>query len=282
MLILASGALALAIFAFFSVLIQNTEWIWFLTRAMGLLSYVFLFLSMVLGELRLLMKGKGDFWPFRYHHVVSVFSLFLILGHFIAAFADNYMWGKNLRFTQYLGLSFSDKWLTFLSLGVIAFYLLVLVGITFPRRGGYSIGYSKWRLVHYLSYIAFFIAYIHAVNLGTDIKTSPLHTILSPLIVFSFILVLGLFITRIINIFNLFSDLTEVAMAAVLFILLLSASASLATQVMHNMDAVFEMQNQLEYANATENTRMMLNQALYNETTALKSAILEVRHGQSN
>jgi DMSO/TMAO reductase YedYZ heme-binding membrane subunit len=275
------GGLALASFSGLSVLIQNTESIWFLTRAMGLLAYAFLLASVVLGELRLLTKGKSDFWPFRYHHAISMFSMLLILCHFIAAFADNFKWGKQLRYWQYLGLSFSDKWLALLSLGVLAFYLLILVGIASTAKGARALGFNRWKLVHSLSYIAYFIAYVHAVNLGTDIKTSPLHTVLSPMIVFSLIAVLGLLITRIINGFDLLCDQTEVAMTALFFIILLSASASLAAQVLHNIDAESEMQQRLDSARAVDDTRVALNLALYNETTALKGAILEVRNGQN-
>jgi methionine sulfoxide reductase heme-binding subunit len=281
LLILSGGALTLIAFTALSILIQDTEWIWFLTRAMGLLSYIFLLLSVVLGELRLLTKGKSDFWPFRYHHAISAFSILMILCHFIAAFADNFKWGKQLRFWQYLGLSFSDKWLASLSLGILAFYLLVLVGIASATKGARAIGFNRWKLIHYLSYVAYFIAYLHAVNLGTDIKTSSLHTVLSPMIVFSAITVLGLLITRIIYGFRLLADQTEVAMTAVFFILLLSAAASLAAQVVHNGDSVSELQQRLDNAKNVDDTQVALNQALNNETLTLRQAILEVRNGQN-
>jgi DMSO/TMAO reductase YedYZ heme-binding membrane subunit len=281
-LILTLGILVLASFSALSIFIQNTEWIWFLTRAMGLLSYAFLLISVVLGELRLLTKGRSDFWPFRYHHMVSIFSLLLIVCHFIAAFADNFKWGKQLNFTQYLGFSFSDKWLAFMSLGVLAFYLLALVGLTSSTKGLKSLGFKRWKPIHSLTYAAYFIAYIHAVNLGTDIKASSLHTVLSPMILFSFIVVLSLLITRIIDGFGLLEDPTEVAMMTMFLILLFSAAASVASQVLHNMDAASELQQRLDTAKNVDETRVVLTEALYNESNAIRHAILEVRNGQGS
>jgi len=275
------GIFTLLIFVSFSVFVKDTEVIWFEARAIGLLAYAFLFASVAGGEWKLITNGKSDFPFFKYHHGISVASLVLVLLHFIAGFLDNYKWGQTLTFTQYLGFSFSDKWVAFLSLGVLAFYMLVLVGLTSATTARRSLSVRSWRLIHYTSYVAFFIAYVHAVNLGTDVKTSSLSSVLHPAIVFSLILVVALLITRAFSGLGAFSDMAEAGMVVAFFILLLSAGALIASSAVYYADELNNLRLSIAQANESDNAAIADLQALLNRTNQAKAAIAEVRNGQN-
>lgn len=211
----------LALYIFISSLISSTEWIWYLTRMFGLISFFFLFATIVLGELRLLSFVKADFKLFKYHVPISVFTLFLVLLHFISAVFDKFKWGTNLAFTDFLGFSFSDKWLTLLSLGTLAFYLLIIVGMTSMKKSIRMLGFKKWKLVHFLSYATFATAYFHTVNLGTDIKYSVLSVFLKPAVMFCFWFVVALLIVRALKSFDLFTDQAEITLTSAFFVILI-------------------------------------------------------------
>ena len=104
-----AGILTTILYIILSYSVKDTKTIWIMTRLFGLLAYVFLFITILLGELRLLSWIKGSFTLFRFHTPAAIFSTYLVLLHFIAALADNFKWGKTVTFVQYLGFSYSDK-----------------------------------------------------------------------------------------------------------------------------------------------------------------------------
>jgi DMSO/TMAO reductase YedYZ heme-binding membrane subunit len=230
-LMVLGGVAVTVAFLVLSALIQHTEAIWIQTRVFGLVSFVALFIVVLLGEIRLLAKDKSKVLFFRYHKPLAIFATYLVFLHFVSAVADEYKWGKALSFVQFLGFSFSDKWLVFLSLGTIAFYLMLLIGLTSARKGIQLLGFRKWKLVHFLSYLTFLIAFVHSVNLGTDLKTSVLAPFIKPVVLVMFALVTSLLLVRIINSWPVFSDQWEVNLAAAFSITILVVSAMLATHV---------------------------------------------------
>ncbi|MFH0862384.1 MAG: ferric reductase-like transmembrane domain-containing protein [Candidatus Altiarchaeota archaeon] len=215
------GTAALFVFLLFSLFVRDTAIIWYETRAFGIGAYLLLFLAVGSGEWRILTKGKSQFPLFRFHKPVAVAAVVTTFAHFIAGVLDNYKWGPHLNITQYLGFSFSDKWLVFLSLGTLAFYLMAAVAATSGPRTIRFIGFPRWKLTHLLGYVAYYMGYAHAVNLGTDMKASSLSWMFSPLMVLSLCTISGLLMARALNgAFNILSDQAEVWMAAALFVLM--------------------------------------------------------------
>ncbi len=206
-------------------MIQDHISIWYLNRLFGLLAYATLFGTVLLGELRMLRKVKGDLTLFRFHTPLGIFSVFLIVLHAISALADNYKWGKQLVWTQYLGFSFGDQWLTWLSLGSLAAYLIVLIALSSATSSIQALGYRNWKRIHYLTYACFALAFIHSINLGTDIKTSPLSPFIRPFIYFSAMIVFSLLIARMLHAIVVFDDQTEINITMVLCILLVMGTA---------------------------------------------------------
>jgi methionine sulfoxide reductase heme-binding subunit len=199
--------------------IKTTSTIWVLTRSFGLIAYFLLFLLVLIGELKMLGKPVG----FKYHCSIGVLTFYLAMLHGISALFDKFKWGKTLSFIDYLGFNFSSGWMTLLSLGTLAFYLIILVSITSSSKMIRALSFKKWKLIHYLSYAAVLIVFIHSIMLGTDLKHSDLATLLFPLVVFNFSTVTALFITRLMRkVFVKSPDPFTLLVA----IMLLSASAT--------------------------------------------------------
>ncbi len=278
-LLVIGGAMAALAFIAFLNAIKATPIIWYANRLFGSLSYFFLFIAILLGELRMLAKVKGDFTLFRFHKPIAIFSLFLVLLHALSAILDKYKWGKSLNFTDYLGFNFSDKWMAFLSFGALALYLLVLVGATSANRGMRILGFKRWKGMHYFSYLAFVFAYIHAVNLGTDLKTGALEPILFPFFRLSFLIIVALFMARTLHGFAKFSDQWEINLSGAFFIILVLGSAFLAAAAVEKQnqaDAIsLKLSSEQQSAKIIEN----YNQGLLNQTILIRNQMRMLENG---
>jgi DMSO/TMAO reductase YedYZ heme-binding membrane subunit len=181
------------IYIFFASALKTTPYAWIFTRIFGLISILLLFTVVLLGELRLI--GYHRF--FKFHHFLGISTFYIILLHFISAIFEKFKWGKNLSIIDYLGTNFSDIWMIALSIGAIAFYLIILIGITSTYSVMRKIGYRKWKLTHFVSYIILLFAFFHSIILGTDFKHSGYSIIVFPVSTFIFTLLLSLLALRI-------------------------------------------------------------------------------------
>jgi methionine sulfoxide reductase heme-binding subunit len=200
--------------------LRATEQIWLLTRGFGLAAFVSLSILVIIGELRILGFNK----LFKLHCNIGILTFFLALLHGISAVSDKFKWGTALKFTDFLGFNFSSKWLLLMSIGTLAFYLIVLVALTSSTQIIQKLGFKKWKMLHYASYAAIAAVFVHSMLLGTDIKTSSISWIAMPALVFLFLMATGLLATR------LMKPLTakQVA-AAIMFVVLLSAAVAYAS-----------------------------------------------------
>jgi methionine sulfoxide reductase heme-binding subunit len=280
-LLAAAGLAATVLFVAFSAAVKDTETIWLQTRLFGLLSYAFLFAAVLIGEIRALAIKKSDFPLFRLHKPIAIFAVYLVLLHFVSAFADNYKWGKQLRWTDYLGVSFSDKWLTLLSFGVLAFYLMVLVSATSATRSMQWLGCGRWKAVHYLSYAAYFIAYVHSVNLGTDVKTSILSPVIRPLMRLTFIIAISLLITRALKGLNILKDQLEVVLAAAFFITLVLSATALISHHVAASDMALTIEKDLNATREDVGLQEADNARLREEVQVLLAQITGVTNGRT-
>ena len=140
---------------------------WYLSRAAGLVSYVLLWLSMVLG---LWITNKlARVWPggptvFDLHQFASLLSLGFTLFHALILLGDpfmDFMWLQvAVPFTNSNYRPFA------VGLGQIGFYASAIVGFSFYVRS--MLGHRRWRLIHFLSYATFLLALGHGLLSGTD------------------------------------------------------------------------------------------------------------------
>ena len=140
---------------------------WYIARASGIISFVFLWLSMLMG---LSMAGKiiPRGYPMQIinetHKFVSLFGLLFILLHAFILIGDQYLlpkfWQILIPFTLFnyrpLGVG----------AGQIVFYLWLLLVLSFYIKK--NIGRHAWRIIHYLSFLAFWLVVLHGIISGTD------------------------------------------------------------------------------------------------------------------
>jgi predicted ferric reductase len=139
---------------------------WYVTRAAGLTSYFLLWLSMVWG----MVIPSKFFHPFLegtfsydFHEFLSLLGLGFVLLHVVALMLDQYLpfsiWEILVPFVD----TYRPIWV---GLGIIGFYLFLLVTVTFYMRR--TIGLEAFRKIHLLSIAGYLGATLHGLFAGTD------------------------------------------------------------------------------------------------------------------
>jgi hypothetical protein len=150
---------------------SENQMYWLIGRWTGMLAYLFLALSILLGVYRLvLIKCLGKDSVMRLHAVISYAALTLVLTHIIGLLYDNYAWVETLTYSNSFLPSFSNDTDIFLSLGVFSLYLMLLgvMGCILFKAAIKSVGYKTWLWGHRLTIVSYLFVYIHAWKLGTD------------------------------------------------------------------------------------------------------------------
>ena len=146
--------------------ISNGRALWYLTRATGLVALVLLTISVVMGIIAT-VGWKSERWPRflsqRMHRDVSLFCIGFVGLHVLSTVSDGYVdIGLSSAFLPFQ-TAYRPVWISF---GALAFDLLLAVMITSALRR--RIGYSSWRIVHWLAYLCWPIALIHSFGSGSD------------------------------------------------------------------------------------------------------------------
>lgn len=139
---------------------------WQLTRSAGIIAYLLLWGSVVLGLWQTTGWMKGLITPLvnmGLHEHLSLWALYTTVFHVVI-----------LRWDSYVSFSWTDLLVPFasayqpvlLALGILSFYILGLTVVTTYLRG--RLGTRLWRVIHQVSLLAFLGALIHGVLMGTD------------------------------------------------------------------------------------------------------------------
>ncbi len=139
---------------------------WYVTRAAGLTSYVLLWLSMVWGmaiSTKIFSPTVEGTYTYDFHEFLSLLGLGFVLLHVIVLAVDKFLpfslWQMLVPFTD----SYRPLWV---GLGIIGFYIFLLVTLTFYMRQ--SIGKQAFRSIHILSLLGYLGATAHGLFAGTD------------------------------------------------------------------------------------------------------------------
>jgi predicted ferric reductase len=140
--------------------------LWYLTRTTAVAAYVTLTLSVMLGLLRTIARASSESisWMVdELHAFVATLAGLCVAGHLLTIRLDNYV-----IYTWHTLLIPGDGPYrpTAVNLGIFAFYLLVLLLLSSWLRR--YIPYRTWRLVHYLSFVAFVLVTLHGWLAGSD------------------------------------------------------------------------------------------------------------------
>lgn len=146
--------------------VDSLQFWWYLTRAAGLMGYFLIWLSTAWGIVvssKILDGFVERAFTYDFHEYLSWLGLAFIGVHVTVLMADHYLpyslWQVLIPFLS----PYRPLWV---GIGVIAFYLSLLVTITFYIKS--KIGTNVFRKVHYLSFVAYFGATLHGLYAGTD------------------------------------------------------------------------------------------------------------------
>ncbi len=140
--------------------------LWYLTRSTGLVAFVLLTATVVIGVVAS-VGWTTERWP-RFlsqavHRNLSLFCVGFVGIHVVTTVSDGYV-----------PIGFADAFIPFrtpyrplwVGLGALTFDLLLAVLVTSALRR--RIGFASWRFVHWLAYLCWPIALFHALGSGTD------------------------------------------------------------------------------------------------------------------
>jgi len=150
------------------MLAANSQALWYLTRATGLVTLVLLTGSVVLGIIGA-QRWASRRWPRLLtgglHRNVSLLAVAFLAVHIVTAVTDSYVTITWLNaFVPFTG-TYRPVWL---GLGAVASDLLIALIITSLARR--YIGYRVWRAVHWAAYACWPIALVHGLGTGTDAR----------------------------------------------------------------------------------------------------------------
>lgn len=143
---------------------------WYLTRGTGVVALLLLTAGVVLGVLTS-KRWRAPRWP-RFvisglHRNVTLLGLAFVVVHVLTTILDGYT-PIGLRDAVIPFISrYRPVWVGF---GAVAFDLLLAVIVTSLLRA--RLGHRAWRVVHWLAYVSWPVALVHALGTGSDARSS--------------------------------------------------------------------------------------------------------------
>lgn len=148
---------------------------WYTARAAGVVAYALLTSGVLLGVL-LAGRVRVPWWPqfavTDVHRFVALLTGGFVLLHIYSLVLDKYVPTSLVAALVPGASSYRPVWV---ALGTIAFELLAAVGISNLLRK--QIGHSRWRRIHYLTFLVWAFATAHGIGAGTDTGAEWLHLV---------------------------------------------------------------------------------------------------------
>ena len=149
--------------------------LWYLNRSTGFVLLGLLTLSMLFGIMSTgttggrAGQGLPRFVTQTVHRNIALLSVLLLGAHVTTAVIDTFV---DIRWWQALvpfGATYQPLWL---GLGTFGLDLILAITLTSLIRA--RMKHRAWRLIHLLSYLAWAVAVVHGVGIGTDMtKADP-------------------------------------------------------------------------------------------------------------
>ena len=142
---------------------------WYVTRSAGIIAYLLLWLSTAWGlavPSRIISPVLDQTYTFDFHQFISLLSIGFALLHIIVLTLDRYLPYSTLQILIPFLSPYRPLWV---GIGVISFYIILLVTVTFYLRT--RIGMSTFRAIHIFSLLGYLGITLHGLYAGTD---SPL------------------------------------------------------------------------------------------------------------
>jgi sulfoxide reductase heme-binding subunit YedZ len=148
---------------------DSTQIWWYVTRSAGIIAYLLLWFSTVWGlavPSRLLNPVLEQTFTVDFHEFISLLSIGFTLLHVFVLTVDRFLPYTPLQILVPFLSPYRPFWV---GMGVIAFYITLLVTVTFYFRS--KIGVKTFRSIHVLSLLGYLGVTLHGIYAGTD---SPL------------------------------------------------------------------------------------------------------------
>ena len=145
---------------------MNSTYLWYATRASGIVALILLTLTMVLG-LATTSRARARHWPGfaqqEFHRRVSILAVVFLALHVLTSILDTYVHIGWLAIVVPFSSPYSPFWV---GLGAIALDLMVAVFVSSLLRA--HLNPATWRGIHWLAYGSWPVALAHTFGLGTD------------------------------------------------------------------------------------------------------------------
>ena len=145
---------------------DTTHATWYMTRSAGIIAYLLLWFSTAWGlavSSKITDKVLHRAFTFDFHEFISLLSIGFTALHIVVLTGDKFM---PYSVAQILIPFISPYRPVWVGVGVIAFYLMLLVTVTFYIRSRISM--KTFRVIHYASFAGFLGAAVHGLLSGTD------------------------------------------------------------------------------------------------------------------
>ena len=139
---------------------------WYVTRSAGIIAYLLLWFSTILGlavTSKYMDKMLDRMFTYDFHQFISLLSIAFLLVHILVLLVDRYL---PYSLAQILVPFISPYRPFWVGIGVISFYVTLLVTITFYLKR--RIGMRSFRVIHYLSLLGYLGGMLHGIYSGTD------------------------------------------------------------------------------------------------------------------
>ena len=123
----------------------------FVTRTTGMLTLVFLMFTLAVSPLR---QITGLNWLVKFRRMLGLFAFFYGALHLIT-----YVWFD--RFFKFTSIPGDVVQRPFITLGMLAFFLMVPLAITSTNKMVKRLGGKRWRKLHMLVYVAAIAGVLH-------------------------------------------------------------------------------------------------------------------------
>jgi len=144
----------------------NSTYLWYATRASGIVSLILLTLTMVLG-LKTTSRARSRNWPGfaqqEIHRRISILAVVFLAIHVLTSVLDTYVRIGWFAIVVPFTSPYGRFWV---GLGTIALDLMVAVFVSSLLRAHLKPG--TWRGIHWLAYASWPVALAHTFGMGTD------------------------------------------------------------------------------------------------------------------
>jgi DMSO/TMAO reductase YedYZ heme-binding membrane subunit len=146
----------------------NAKTFWYLTRGTGIVALLLLTASVLLGVVTT-ARWRTPRWP-RFalsgvHRNLTLLTVVFVVVHVVTTVLDGYAPIRLLDALVPFGSAYRPVWL---GLGAVALDLLLALVVTSLLR--VRLGYRLWRQIHWLAYLSWPVALVHALGSGSDAR----------------------------------------------------------------------------------------------------------------